>query len=102
MALGDKQLQILQFRFSDHSYLICDGAVRSGKTSLMMVGFVDDAMTRFNGRRFGICGKTVDSATKNISPRLVSPCSVREQFTAYVFFPFYDCVYFIMFIHIMS
>ena len=48
------------------SYLICDGAVRSGKTSLMMVGFVDDAMTRFNGQRFGICGKTVDSATKNI------------------------------------
>lgn len=66
MALGEKQLQILQFRFSDYSYLICDGAVRSGKTSLMMVGFVDDAMTRFNGRRFGICGKTVDSATKNI------------------------------------
>lgn len=66
MALGEKQLQILQFRFSDYSYLICDGAVRSGKTSLMMVGFVDDAMARFNGRRFGICGKTVDSATKNI------------------------------------
>lgn len=66
MALCEKQLQILQFRFSDYSYLICDGAVRSGKTSLMMVGFVDDAMTRFNGRRFGICGKTVDSATKNI------------------------------------
>ena len=66
MALGEKQLQILQFRFSDYSYLICDGAVRSGKTSLMMVGFVDDAMSRFNGRRFGICGKTVDSATKNI------------------------------------
>ena len=66
MALGKKQLQILQFRLSDYSYLICDGAVRSGKTSLMMVGFVDDAMTRFNGRRFGICGKTVDSATKNI------------------------------------
>ena len=66
MALGEKQLQILQFRFSDYSYLICDGAVRSGKTSLMMVGFVDDARARFNGRRFGICGKTVDSATKNI------------------------------------
>lgn len=66
MALGEKQLQILQFRFSDYSYLICDGAVRSGKTSLMAVGFIDDAMTRFNGRRFGICGKTVDSATKNI------------------------------------
>lgn len=66
MALGEKQLQILQFRFSDYSYLICDGAVRSGKTSLMTVGFIDDAMARFNGRRFGICGKTVDSATKNI------------------------------------
>ena len=56
MALGEQQLQILQFRFSDYSYLICDGAVRSGKTSLKMVGFEDDAMTRFNGRRFGICG----------------------------------------------
>lgn len=66
MALGEKQLQILQFRFSGYSYLICDGAVRSGKTSLMTVGFIDDAMARFNGRRFGICGKTVDSATKNI------------------------------------
>lgn len=66
MALGEKQLQILQFRFSNYSYLICDGAVRSGKTSLMTVGFIDDAMARFNGRRFGICGKTVDSATKNI------------------------------------
>lgn len=66
MALSEKQLQILRFRFSEYSYLICDGAVRSGKTSLMMIGFVDDAMARFNGRRFGICGKTVDSATKNI------------------------------------
>lgn len=66
MSLSQKQSKILTFPFQDYEYLICDGAVRSGKTSLMTVAFIDDAMRRFNGRRFGICGKTVDSATKNI------------------------------------
>ena len=66
MPLGEKQIQILKFRRTSYDYLICDGAVRSGKTSLMMVGFVDDAMERYNRQRFGICGKTVDSAIKNV------------------------------------
>lgn len=72
MPLGQKQLEILRFRRTSYSYLICDGAVRSGKTSLMMVGFVDDAMERFNAQRFGICGKTVDSAIKNVIEPYIS------------------------------
>lgn len=64
--ISKKQLEILEFPFSDYDCLICDGAVRSGKTSIMMVAFVDWAMENFSYRRFGICGKTVDSATKNI------------------------------------
>lgn len=64
--LSENQLKILAFPYSSYDALICDGAVRSGKTSLMMVAFVDWAMREFSGQRFGVCGKTVDSAGKNI------------------------------------
>ena len=64
--ISDKQRKLLAFQFTHYDALICDGAIRSGKTSLMMLAYVDDAMRRFNGCRFGICGKTVDSAVKNI------------------------------------
>lgn len=64
--LSEKQKKILAFSYSRYDSLICDGAVRSGKTSLMMVAFVDWAMREFSGQRFGICGKTVDSCVKNV------------------------------------
>lgn len=66
MAISHKQKQIMAFPFTKYRALIADGAIRSGKTSFMMLAFVDDAMRRFNNQRFGICGKTVDSCTKNI------------------------------------
>lgn len=65
--LSDKQRAILAFPHTKkYTALICDGAVRSGKTSLMMVAFIDWAMQNFDRQRFGICGKTVDSTVKNI------------------------------------
>ena len=64
--ISEKQKKILAFPYSDYDVLICDGAVRSGKTSVMIVAFIDWAMQNFSNQRFGICGKTVDSATKNI------------------------------------
>lgn len=64
--LSDKQRQIMAFPYTGYDALICDGAIRSGKTSLMTLAFIDDAMRRFDGQLFGICGKTVDSTTKNI------------------------------------
>lgn len=64
--LSEKQKKILAFPYSRYDSLICDGAVRSGKTSLMMVAFIDWAMREFSGQRFGICGKTVDSCVKNV------------------------------------
>lgn len=66
MAISNKQRQIMAFPFTKYDALICDGAIRSGKTVFMMLAFVDDAMRRFNNQRFGICGKTVDSTVKNI------------------------------------
>lgn len=66
MPLSEKQRQILAFPYTHFDALICDGAIRTGKTSLMMVAFIDWAMRNYNGHRFGICGKTVDSCVKNL------------------------------------
>lgn len=75
-----KQQKILAFPYSDYDALICDGAVRSGKTSIMMWAFVDWAMRTFDGQRFGICGKTVDSATKNIIVPFISMAYAKERY----------------------
>ena len=64
--ISDKQMKILAFSYSNYDALICDGAVRTGKTSIMMIAFIDDAMRRFNNGVFAICGRTVGSAIKNI------------------------------------
>lgn len=66
MPISHKQRQIMAFPFTKYDALIAEGAIRSGKTVFMMLSFVDDAMRRYNHQRFGICGKTVDSTTKNI------------------------------------
>ena len=46
--------------------LICDGAVRSGKTVCMTDGFFLWSMANFNGAVFGICGKTISALRRNI------------------------------------
>ena len=46
--------------------IVCDGAVRSGKTMAMGLSFVLWAMSCFNGQRFGICGKTIASLRRNV------------------------------------
>lgn len=46
--------------------VICDGAVRSGKTLCMGISFVCWAMRRFDGQLFGICGKAKSSIRRNM------------------------------------
>ena len=46
--------------------IVCDGAVRSGKTLAMGLGFFLWAMTCFDGKRFGVCGKTIASLRRNV------------------------------------
>lgn len=46
--------------------LICDGAVRSGKTVCMVVGFFLWSMATFDGKVFALCGKTVASLRRNV------------------------------------
>ena len=46
--------------------LVCDGAVRSGKTLAMGLGFFLWAMICFDKQRFGVCGKTIQSLRRNV------------------------------------
>lgn len=64
--LSPKQADIFKFIFSTDYALICDGAVRSGKTTVMISAFVIWAMENFDRANFGICGKTVQSAERNV------------------------------------
>jgi PBSX family phage terminase large subunit len=79
--ISAKQNKIRAFPYSSYDALICDGAVRSGKTSIMMVTFVKWAMDSFNGRKFGICGKTVDSAIKNIIDPFLMLSWAKERYS---------------------
>lgn len=80
MGISKKQRQIMAFPFTNYDALICDGAIRSGKTVFMMLAFVDDAMRRYSNQRFGICGKTVDSTIKNIITPYMQTVYANEKY----------------------
>ena len=50
----------------DFDGILCDGAVRSGKTVCMVVGFFLWSMASFDHATFAICGKTVGALRRNI------------------------------------
>jgi PBSX family phage terminase large subunit len=68
--LSPKQKFIFTWAYSgkwgDKRGIIADGAVRTGKTVCMTAAFVLWAMRSFNSANFGICGKTIRSAERNI------------------------------------
>lgn len=78
--ISDKQKMLLAFPYSRYTSLIADGAIRSGKTSLMMVAFVDDAMRRYNHQRFIILGKTVGSALRNVVEPYMQLSYARKRY----------------------
>lgn len=46
--------------------VICDGAVRSGKTLCMAISFIAWAFYSFKGQSFAMCGKTIASLKRNV------------------------------------
>lgn len=78
--ISAKQKKILAYPYSKYDALICDGAVRSGKTSIMMWAYVRWAMENFSGQRFGVCGRTVDSCTKNIIIPFTAMSLAKERY----------------------
>ena len=79
-SISPKQAEIFKFMAEPYDALICDGAVRSGKTIMMTIAFIEWAMARFDGCNFGICGKTVRSAERNIVSPILQIGSVRKRY----------------------
>lgn len=52
--------------------IICDGAVRSGKTFCMSMSFVVWACSTFKDCDFAICGKTITSVRRNLITPMIS------------------------------
>lgn len=80
MALSEKQREIMKFPYSGYDALICDGAVRSGKTSIMSLSFFLWVMGAFNGCNFAFCGKSVGAVERNIVTPLLSIAYLRQNF----------------------
>ena len=77
LRFSPKQRQVLTWWQTGHwQALICDGAVRSGKTFCMGLSFFLWAQHDFNGRQFALCGKTVGALRRNLLTELV-PCLRR-------------------------
>lgn len=53
-------------QFYNYDALICDGAVRSGKTFCMVLSFIMWTFYSFSGADFALCGKTVRSLRRNM------------------------------------
>ena len=80
MALSEKQKMILRFPYTGYSALICDGAVRSGKTSIMSLSFFLWMMGNFNNCAFAFCGKSVGAVERNIVTPLLGIKYLRQNF----------------------
>ena len=87
-AFSPKQRTVLTWWASGSPYeskeaIVCDGAVRSGKTLAMGLSFFLWAMVCFDGKRFGVCGKTISSLRRNvlseILPRLEALGAVWKE-----------------------
>jgi PBSX family phage terminase large subunit len=75
-SFSKKQLTVLTWwnseKYKHHDAIICDGAVRSGKTLCMSLSFVAWAMATFNNSSFALCGKTITSLKRNVTTPLIS------------------------------
>ena len=79
-SISPKQAEIFKFPHENYDALICDGAVRTGKTIMMIVSFLEWAMHEYTHYNFGICGKTVQSAERNIIMPLMQLSSIRRRY----------------------
>ena len=75
-AFSKKQLVALcwwhdESPFCSRDGIICDGAVRSGKTTCMSLSFVSWAFYSFDDTSFAVCGKTITSLRRNIITELL-------------------------------
>ncbi len=71
IPFSQKQLLVLNWwcqssSLKDKNGIICDGAVRSGKTLCMSISFICWAFYTFSNTSFALCGKTIASLRRNV------------------------------------
>lgn len=72
MCISPKQMKVLTWWQKDNwEAIVCDGAVRSGKTFAMGLSFFLWAQECFDGKQFGLCGKTIGSLRRNLLAELL-------------------------------
>ena len=72
LRISPKQMKVLTWwQKGEWEAIICDGAVRSGKTFAMGLSFFLWAERCFDGKQFGLCGKTIGSLRRNLLSELV-------------------------------
>lgn len=70
--ISRKQREVMKFAVNDKRFLVCDGAIRSGKTVIMLISYLTWAMANFNETDFAICSKTIQTAERNLLKSLQS------------------------------
>ena len=70
-SFSRKQMELLSWWLpergtSRYDGIICDGAVRSGKTLCMAISFFAWSMSCFHGQSFALCGKTISGVRRNL------------------------------------
>lgn len=87
--LSEKQREVFLWwtdkKTGSYDGIICEGAVRSGKTYALSLSFMLWAMTGFDGKRFAVCSKTVTALGRNILPDLF--CFLRRMKMPYRYYP---------------
>ena len=81
MAFSPKQRAILRFPYMGYDAIIADGAVRSGKTSVMVLSFFLWGMNNFSDCAFAFCGKSIKAAERNIIKPFLRIKYLKEQFS---------------------
>ena len=70
-TFSKQQLKVLSWwckesRYKNYDAIICDGAVRSGKTFCMSLSFILWSFYDFANSDFALCGKTIRSLRRNM------------------------------------
>ncbi len=71
MEFSDKQRRVLTWwcdasEWRDREAIICDGAVRSGKTLCLGLSFFLWAMGKFDGEQFALCARSMETVRRNL------------------------------------
>lgn len=80
IGFSKKQLEVFGFSYANKDAIICDGSVRSGKSSVISIAFILWAMNNFSQKNFIIASQSVSSAERNIIKPLMNIVYLHKEY----------------------